>query len=772
MRPIRLLCRLVAAALVATFAACGGSDKDEADEESAAAVPAEERIAAPPVAAAADGPGPRQTIETAIEAARAAGEIDAETALAARMLALAGDARLPARFRAAASGSAPAEEVDGNAVIADLRAAWPALSAPTQQLLAPFLRRPASPAGWPPDATGSAGTSAFETAAAVRPTCATGAGWASLDAAVARVRVWYDPTIAADLAQAQAVVAALDTRIWPTLVTTLGFTAPLSDLALACDGGNARLDVYIVAGFGTRGATYPEAPSPRRSSTFIVLRDGLAGGELQYTVAHQFMHAVMWAYLMAADQDSYGWMRNALANWAVEAVYPGNATLLADASCHMNSTFLTLTSRATGACSTSTSRSRDYGAYLLYQYIGRTSGNATVRDLLAATTTQTTALAAIDTVLPGGLRALWPRYAKTLWNRLPVTATGRPAYFNWDGLADVPQLAPDRPTPVNANLGGAAEVSTPLSRSVANVSTRFYRFTFSDTATRSLMFRNTFYPLFRAGTKVSVQALWRTAGGWVEEDWTAKEWIGFCRDARAQRLLELVVIVASGEVGGVTQAVAATSPTFRRNNIGCWGWRGTARRTDVYGSWSSGTITVDSTTLLFDYKPNGQATTQYNDAATGRLRVPIAAPLFRRAVWALNEAYAENGCSYLLSASGNDLSIVLGGLAFGSIVINNFAESLPASVRTQQQGVVGSARGAYSINAGSQRFGLLGSVSGPQPRCGTAYASAPAMFALTNVTPAGAPVIALDGHLRGSHVASSSPDSVVFTWDLAPLREP
>jgi hypothetical protein len=63
-------------------------------------------------------------------------------------------------------------------------------------------------------------------------------------------------------------------------------------------------------------------------------------------------------------------------------------------------------------------------------------------------------------------------------------------------------------------------------------------------------------------------------------------------------------------------------------------------------------------------------------------------------------------------------------------------------------------------------------VSGPQPDCGTQYFSAPAVFALTQDAPAASPVIRLDGHLKGTFVSSSSPDSVVFEWDLAPLREP
>lgn len=718
------------------------------------------------------------TSETLIASALAESTIDAEAALVYRVYALFGDPRLPARFRAAAppdTGDDAIDAVDGNAVVAELRAGWDGLSEATRRRLAPFRVRPSEPGSWFDAGAGAddrRAALAAQAAAVARPTCAANATWASILPTTAQVRIWYDKTRAADLTQAQATAAAFETKIWPKLITTLGFKAPLSDLPLTCDGGDSRLDIYIVASLGTRGATIAESTSAYQSKTFVLMRSGLTGSALTYTATHQFMHAIEWSYRMLATQASYGWMRNALANWAVEAVDPGNATLRADAPCHMNSTFLSITSMSAGACPSSTTRTRDYGAYLLYQYIGRTSGNTKVRELLAATTGVSTALSAIDTRVTGGLRALWPKYAKTLWNQLPVTTAGRPAFRNWDGLAAVPALAPERPTTVNANLAGTVEATTTLTTSVANNSTRFYRFTLSDTVTRSLMFRNTFYPLFKAGKKVSVQAMWRTAAGWVEEDWTSKEWIGLCRDAKSQRVLELVVVVASGEVGTVTQVVAGAVPNLKRNNIGCWGFSGTAKRTEVHGSWSSGTIAVTSTTLLFDYKPNGQATTQYNDPATGRLRVPIAAPLFRRSIWTLAESYTDGGCGYLLNAAGNDTSIVLGGLAFGSLVINNFTESLPASVRTQQQGVVGTVRGAYHIDAGSNRFGILGSVSGPQPRCGTQYASAPAMFALTNITPAGAKVIQLDGRLKGSYVSSSSPDSIVFTWDLAPLREP
>jgi hypothetical protein len=761
--------------LLLALAGCGGGDSvDDPTAAEQLGEPAE--APAPDVVAAL--PDARETVEGRIAAALGAGRIDAETALAYRVFALYGDARLPAELRDDGVAEPPAgddaaaldrgEAVDGNAVIHDLRQRWDGLSAPTQHMLAPFRARPLVAGSWLPD--GDA-TAAREQAAVARPSCGATATWASIAPATAKVRVWYDKTRPADLTQAQATAAALDTKIWPKLITTLGFKAPLSDLALACDGGDSRLDIYIVANLGARGATYPESASAYQSSTFIVLRSGQSGSALLYAITHQFMHAIQWSYLMIAPQTSYGWMRNALANWAVEAVYPGNVVLRADASCHMNSTFLPITDRSAGACASSTTRTRDYGAYLLYQYIGRTAGNTKVRELLAATTTITSALGAINTLVTGGLRTLWPKYAKTLWNQVPVTNPGRPAFFNWDGLATVPALAPDRPTPVNANIGIAAEATTSLSSSVANTSTRFYRFTISQTATRSLMFRNTFYPLYKAGKKVSVQAMWRTAAGtWVEENWTANEWIGICRDRKAQRLTELVVVVASGEVGSVTQVVASIVPTFKRNNIGCWGYSGSVKRTDQDSGWSSGSIVLAGT-ARFDYQGGGGAL-QYNDPATGRLRVPIAAPLLRNVSWTLAEAYADNGCTYALNKSGTSGSIVLGGTAAGGITMNNFAESLPSSLRLQQYALLGAVRGAYTMNLVSNAFGIAGTVSGPQPDCGTTYQSALGVFALTNASAGTGPVIRIDGRLAGTFVQGSGGDTSTWAWSLSPLLEP
>jgi hypothetical protein len=609
-----------------------------------------------------------------------------------------------------------------------------------------------------------------QAAAVARPVCSANATWGSIAGTVARVRVWYDKSRADDLTQAQAIVAALDNKIWPTLITDLGFKLPLSDLSRTCNGGDNRLDIFVVAGLASRGETYPESASLYQSTTYIAVRSGLSGGVLNYTITHQFMHAVQWSYLMVATQLSYGWMRNALANWAVEAVYPGNATLLADASCHMNSTFLPITNRSTGACTNDANRTRDYGAYLLYQYIGRTSGNVKVRELLEATTTTSpTALDAIDTTVTGGLRTLWPKYAKTLWNKAPVTGSGKPAFLNWDGQTAVPVYAPDHPATVNANLSGTREAKTSLSSSVENVSTRFYRFTFSDVATRSLMFHNTFYPLYKAGKKVSVQAMWRPAGGsWVQENWTTKEWIGLCRDRKSQRVAEIVVIVASGEVVDVTQVVAAKAPTLKRNNIGCWGFSGTAKRTTVNGSWSSGTVTLFSTPR-FDHSTSGG---QYNNAATGRLRVPITAPLFRTVGWSLAESYTEDPCSYALSKSGTGTSIYVGGDAFGSMVINNFPESLPADLRQDQYALIGTVRGAYTANLSSALFGLFGTVTGPEPECGTFYQSSLASFLLTNGDAGSGPVVRLDGHLAGTFVDASGGDSTTWIWDLEPLLEP
>jgi hypothetical protein len=505
-----------------------------------------------------------------------------------------------------------------------------------------------------------------------------------------------------------------------------------------------------------------------RNATYIQIRAGLGPWVLEHTVAHEFAHAIHRAYATAASQQSYGWFRDAFANWAALQVEPGNLSIAEQASCVFRSPELVLDDRVTGKCDPvgSPAIARDYGAFLPLESISRRNGQGTVRQILEATERVTTAFEAMDITVPGTLKDAWPPYAKALWNQDPYREAGKASFFNWNGYEDAPLLAPDQRRPVNADLNGQMEDETLLDARVNNMSVKFYQFTFSDAGTRSLMFHNTWRDNKQRGQRVSVQALYKPEGqSWKEEDWSDYEWIGFCRDAKEQRLEALVIIVASAEWSGANPVVqAAKQPSLMRNAIGCWGYSGLARRTTRL----EGGRSLAEFNAMFDYKPSGRPL-QYTDQATGRMRVPVAAPLLRGGELRFDEDYTQSGCHHTASTTVSETSNVLGGMAAGTIVINNFLDSLPDDLRAQQQQLTGTASGAYVADGVSLRL-VNGTVTGPQ-ECGTSYDTGVGAWLLTASPPATLSKVAADGHLRATFITGSSGEHT-FEWDLAPMREP
>src|SRR5205807_2364412 len=175
--------------------------------------------------------------------------------------------------------------------------------------------------------------------------------------------------------------------IWPKLIGTLHFKEPADDGSVVfCDGGDSRLDVYLVTGVSFLGLTQPEASAAwngKHGSTYIMLSDGLSNARLPAGAAHEIMHAIQWAYTMAADQESYGWLRDASANWAIDAVYgTTNQAEQAWADCFLSTPELPLQDRTRGHCKSQPAGvERDYGAYLFFQYLAKTFSEATVKSV-------------------------------------------------------------------------------------------------------------------------------------------------------------------------------------------------------------------------------------------------------------------------------------------------------------------------------------------------------------------------------------------------------
>lgn len=729
-------------------------------------------------------PGTTSTSAELIAAALAAGTIDAETALTYKVFALFKDPRLPVQYAGDDSEAFESEAVD------ELDAAFDTASVATQDVLAPYMVRPSDLGSWRDPAIRSALATGRDTSASLRkrplarPTCqGTLAGWASVDTATANVRVWYDTDYLAEGIVAHKVAAMLETKVWPTLIGTLGFNPPLDDSnLLGCYGRSGRLDVYIVGGLGARGLTIKDRQhnSDNQAAVYILIdpAQNLNDAQLQHTAAHEFTHAIHWAYQTKARQLSYGWFRDAFANWGADQVYPGNEPLNKQASCYFKSPHLELKDQSTGYCSGASGISRQYGGHLPLQFISKTEGPATVKAILVATGTYFTAIEAIQNTVPGGFKLFWPKFARTLWNQDPVLTKDAPAtYRDWESFTAAtpvrePVLAPDLSSKTSADLGGAAEKVQALDTTLNNLSSKYYHFTFASEHTRSVMFHNTFYTNWKNNQAVSVRAFFKVEGQatWDEEDWTKYEWIGFCRDFKLQRLEQLVIVFASGEWQGSSPVVVASeAPRLMRNVAGCWGFKGTATRTETLASGRTGSI-VASFIAAYDTNPGG-VPNQFSLESEGRKRVPIAAPLFTGGEWTLNENYSTDDCTNKIMAGGSSSANTAGGQSAGILTINVFNESLPAQVRATQEQLTGTTPLTY-VGVGVSSFSVTGTVSGVE-ECPTTYQS---IFGPWWVTRETAPrsVIGADGWLRGNYsIPDQAPgESIVYTWDLEPVRQP
>lgn len=719
-----------------------------------------------------------------IDTALAAGEIDAETALAYKVFAVYLDPRLPAKYLGDDSDGFESEAV------VEMRASFDTLSPAAQALLEPYLRRPADVGSWLDPAVRAGFAAAPRDRAQAgrerplrRPTCGgTLDGWAKVDSANGKARVWHHTDYLSDGIAAHKVAGYIDANVWPVLINTLGFTAPLDDTTGSCDGGDGRLDIYMVV-MSNRGETWGANTSDPLGSgyaspAYILINPNLSDDDLKVSTAHEVMHAIHWAYPSNAKGLANGWFRDGLANWAADQVFSGNVALNTMASCHFKSAELSLDNDAAGYCDRWAGISRNYGAYLPLQFLFKTRGGAaTIKSILAATGGATTStLEAVNSVVP--FKSWWPDYARKLWNRDTVTVKDSPNTFDdWDQLTNVPRhtpmLAPDGRNNTDGRLNGSLEATTAIATDVANLSARYYRYTFqSDVNTRSVMFHNTFYDNWKNQQAVSVHAFFKSAGQaqWDEEDWTDVEWIGFCRDWKLQRLEELVVVVASAEwTGANPKVVAGQAPELLRNVIGCWQFEGEAKRTDTFASSGRSGTVVATFQAKYDGHP-GNTPLQYTNRSEGKLRVPLAGPLFSGGNWTLFEQYTSGSCSYAIDSGGSSSSVTTGGSSTGLMIFNNFNDALPAGLRPEQ--VTGAPSLAYFVE-GQTTAEVLGSVTGTD--CGSTYKSAVGEWLLTQfVAGQGKRVDQVDGRLKGSLTVPTvnAGDSTVFTWDLIPVREP
>jgi hypothetical protein len=510
---------------------------------------------------APDGPTSDELIAQALER----GEIGAEAALTYRVFASFGDQRLPERFRGSDAG-------DIDDLPLELGEQWAQLSPQAQATLRPFTLPPYHAGSWwdlrrQPGRAGSAAPAETRTCDDLgtvdEPFYR---DWQYLDAPGGHTRIWWQTRYPEDAAKAKALNAEIDT-IWGHLAALMKREPPHDGGDLRpCRGGDNRLDISLVD-FEHNGQVWRSdhgSPMSGPTSSFMLLnRSRESNAAMRATLIHELMHMFQFAFHMRSGWE-YLWWMEATATWAqhyVETLEPAWRTDSEHirAWSYLQHPDLALETRTLG--------SHQYGAYLLPYFMDLTnnSGADLVRQSFERSETMDNSLENIDGLVPGGFKEQWPKFTLRNVNYAPVND-----YEKDDGLKFRVSFASDRAVA----LEGAGDRTYALDGEVGHLASHVFRFRFpfASADLRSLLFVNP----FASGNwpTAGVKALVKIGGQWKEEDWTQHHGRVYCRDLKAERVEELMIVISNSEWKDRSHVLKpAYPPRLNVTNVACRGWK-------------------------------------------------------------------------------------------------------------------------------------------------------------------------------------------------------
>ncbi len=606
------------------------------------------------------GPTPDPSSETLIAAALAAGQISAEESLTYRLFALFGDARLPA-----ALSGAPSELAD-HLLLREVSGALPTLSQATQELLMPFLLPPIYAESWyakQRKAVAIAAATGRKRPADVTINCFFAQpqlGAEKRTTAHFNVHNVFDSTFLQgddDKPTTETItdlVVSLVEEVYQS-ETDLFKRFPLADTQENCNGGDGALDIYLHPLAGrTKALTVAYPGRCEKVPAFIVINTselflslGIARGsqplatkrkEWKSYIAHEFLHAIQFGMDRAAACKDYQWLDEATATWVMDHVEPGanfedGGTGVASPGFArrqgkflMNYLYNDHRVSIEKASPESNPGLNGYGDYLFFQYLARVHQPETIKAILDATEGQASVEAMASALESrGGMKAIWPKFALTLWNddvghvlddwsRLDGYDVGLAAIYS---PSAPPTLASTMLKTLEVDQKGQPRQAFQLLKNtlapsgyyeIEPRSIHYEHLKFSDATVSSFYFFN---PIAGLPNRefIKVQVKKKIGGTWREiEDWTAEPFKQLCLDRKDERVEEILVVVSNSEVNRGSELplrypklvpmAASTS------NVGCWKWQGSAS-TVVTGtvpgpseSTSRGNVTFEVASVL------------------------------------------------------------------------------------------------------------------------------------------------------------------------------
>jgi len=616
-----------------------------------------------------------------IEAALANQTVNAEQALLYKVYVDFGDPRLPAALRGDDRNLGEGEGA------AEAAARFPTLTAATQELVGPFLVQPFYAGSWWDLRRGGSGLGAQ--AVSCRP-WATGCSlltgdWNFVDGI--HVRVWYlkahaatDALVAADL------IAAADGPIWTALNAVMG-RVPKPD---AGEGGSDRYDIVLSDSLPAAkpGNTIPtELFSCKNTPAFTTISRGVTDPDKRRSlVAHEMFHGVQYGTPSQSCIESMRWLMESTASWFEDHVYQFVDREHVYAASYLKSPNLSIDSDNGDNTSL-----RNYGGYLFFQYLTRFRGTApTVVGQIWAATASANQLKAMETALRGAgadLDESWPEFAAYAWNlEAPYDK-----FDKQDRMTKTPTVAP--PRAVSLGIPSSFyEVKNKSDLRLPHLSIRYYPFEFPDNTASAIVIYNgisraldlvtvddygdvfSSKPLSGGATAkgAHLTLLVKINGQWKKEELTGVPGAMYCRDTKAERLEELMVIVSNSSVDEPTEVYphGEYSPLVFASRTGCGAWEGDA---NLAYRWGDAVVErIQVSTFRFEPMIDGF----FDDhTALFRAYTPVAGEF----AWS---ATGSNGsCSYSGGFNGSvagglsvfhQLPWVAGGVGYRGIVADMF----------------------------------------------------------------------------------------------------
>ncbi|MGH2736451.1 MAG: CARDB domain-containing protein [Actinomycetota bacterium] len=510
---------------------------------------------------------PPPTSAALIQRAVDRGQITEEEGLTYDVYAAFGDGRLPDRF-AVEGPAAP----HGGGAIRDVAARWGGLSAQGQAGLAPFLAPPAYEGSWAEPVAPPARAAAGPIDCTGRDTPpAIDSDWAFKE--TAHTKIWYrtvdvEGASASESESVAGQIAGAIEHIRTEVTTLFGTEAP-PDFLEACNGGDDRLDVYVMPVSGLRAVTVPFPPGDKLVPSFMVVDASAATDEKRTRdiVAHEFAHTLhIGAYDYHEDTRLYRWLEEATANWVIDHIYPDDNVIEHDYAAK----YLTHPGKFVNPIEEQLAFGGEngYEDYLFLLHVARKFGPQHIKAIWDGVIASNS-IDAVDDAIPGGWKERWPDFALWAWNRTGVDFLEQLDAIPWglptEDLISLgaqfpgnPHSATQWPGRLDVELEGKKKraFNFGIGRVVYTRAINYSYFTFPDDRVRSVKLKYfSFNDLLeeeewalRAAEFGKVQAWMRLADGSTRvEDWTHETEVELCRDRATEDVQELVLLYTYSE---------------------------------------------------------------------------------------------------------------------------------------------------------------------------------------------------------------------------------